>query len=152
MRLLDLFFGGWPNTNKNANTSKPVGDTKKFLAGRLDVGQQGWRRVRKLAQARRLWPPKRGVHASDELKIHDLRHEGTSRLFEAGLSIEKVALVTDHKDWRTLRRYTKLKPEELHKSQTAPQPTLEEFIATLAASKVNHRKPLDYLRARGIER
>jgi integrase len=39
------------------------------------------------------------TRACDELKIEDLhfrdlRHEGTSRLFEAGLTIEKVALVT----------------------------------------------------------
>lgn len=30
----------------------------------------------------------------DDLRFHDLRHEATSRLFEAGLTIEKVALVT----------------------------------------------------------
>lgn len=44
----------------------------------------------------------------------DLRHEGTSRLFEAGFAIEQVALVTGHKDWKMLRRYTHLKPESLH--------------------------------------
>lgn len=33
----------------------------------------------------------------EDLRFHDLRHEATSRLFEAGLSIEKVALVTGHK-------------------------------------------------------
>jgi site-specific recombinase XerD len=43
-----------------------------------------------------------------------LRHEGTSRLFEAGFSIEQVALITGHKDWKMLRRYTHLKPETLH--------------------------------------
>ncbi|WFU14335.1 site-specific integrase [Bradyrhizobium sp. CB3481] len=80
------------------------------------------------------------TRACDELKIedlhfHDLRHEGTSRLFEAGLPIEKVALVTGHKDWRTLRRYTKLKPEELHKLQTTPQPTLEEFVQSLTRNE-----------------
>ena len=32
----------------------------------------------------------------DDLRFHDLRHEGTSRLFEAGLTIERVALVTGH--------------------------------------------------------
>lgn len=48
------------------------------------------------------------------LHFHDLRHEGTSRLFEAGFSIEHVALVTGHKDWKMLRRYTHLKPEGLH--------------------------------------
>jgi len=40
----------------------------------------------------------------EDLRFHDLRHEATSRLFEAGLSIEKVALVTGHKDWKMLRR------------------------------------------------
>jgi len=49
-----------------------------------------------------------------DLRFHDLRHEATSRLFEAGLTIEKVALVTGHKDWKMLRRYTNLRPEHLH--------------------------------------
>ncbi|WP_347349930.1 tyrosine-type recombinase/integrase [Mesorhizobium humile] len=43
-----------------------------------------------------------------DLHFHDLRHEGTSRLFEAGFTIEQVALVTGHKDWKMLRRYTHL--------------------------------------------
>jgi integrase len=50
----------------------------------------------------------------DDLTFHDLRHEGTSRLFEAGLAIHQVALVTGHRDWKMLRRYTHLKPEALH--------------------------------------
>jgi len=50
----------------------------------------------------------------EDLHFHDLRHEGTSRLFEAGFFIEQVALVTGHKDWKMLRRYTHLKPEHLH--------------------------------------
>ncbi len=49
-----------------------------------------------------------------DLHFHDLRHEGTSRLFEAGFSIEQVALVTGHRDWKMLRRYTHLRPELLH--------------------------------------
>jgi integrase len=50
----------------------------------------------------------------EDLHFHDLRHEGTSRLFEAGYRIEQVSLVTGHKDWKMLRRYTHLKPESLH--------------------------------------
>jgi integrase len=46
-----------------------------------------------------------------DLHFHDLRHEGTSRLFEAGFTIEQVALVTGHKDWKMLKRYTHLKPD-----------------------------------------
>jgi integrase len=50
----------------------------------------------------------------EDLTFHDMRHEGTSRLFEAGYSIEQVALVTGHKNWRTLKRYLKLRPATLH--------------------------------------
>ena len=49
-----------------------------------------------------------------DLHFHDLRHEGTSRLFEAGLTIEKVALVTGHKDWKMPRR---VRPSRLETSQ-----------------------------------
>jgi integrase len=40
------------------------------------------------------------------LRVHDLRHEATSRMFEKGLSIEEVATVTRHSDWRSLKIYT----------------------------------------------
>jgi integrase len=50
----------------------------------------------------------------EDLHFHDLRHEATSRLFEADFRIEQVALVTGHKDWKMLRRYTHLRPESLH--------------------------------------
>lgn len=48
------------------------------------------------------------------LSFHALRHECASRLFEAGLSIPEVALVTGHRHWGSLRRYTNLRPEDLH--------------------------------------
>ena len=51
-----------------------------------------------------------GIH---DLRFHDLRHETASRLFEAGYQIPEVALVTGHKDWKMLRRYTNLKAEDL---------------------------------------
>lgn len=50
-----------------------------------------------------------------DLHFHDLRHEGTSRLFEQGYQIQEVALVTGHRDWKHLKRYTNLRPEGLHK-------------------------------------
>jgi len=49
----------------------------------------------------------------DDLVFHDLRHEGISRLFETGYRIEQVALVSGHKSWAMLKRYTQLKPESL---------------------------------------
>lgn len=53
-----------------------------------------------------------------DLHFHDLRHEATNRLFEAGMSIEQVALVTGHRDWKILKRYTHLRPEALHESHS----------------------------------
>lgn len=50
-----------------------------------------------------------------DLHWHDLRHEGTSRLFEAGYQIQEVAVVTGHRDWKSLKRYTNLRPESLHR-------------------------------------
>ncbi len=59
-----------------------------------------------------------------DLHFHDLRHEGTSRLFENELVIHEAALVTGHKDWKMLRRYTHLQPESLHDiiARRRPQP------------------------------
>jgi integrase len=48
-----------------------------------------------------------------DLHFHDLRHEATSRLFERGYMIHEVAQFTLHESWVTLRRYTKLKPEDV---------------------------------------
>lgn len=50
-----------------------------------------------------------------DLRWHDLRHEAICRLFEAGYEIQEVALVSGHRDWNMLRRYTHLKPESLHR-------------------------------------
>ncbi|MNJ49473.1 Tyrosine recombinase XerD [compost metagenome] len=49
----------------------------------------------------------------EDLHFHDLRHEGTSRLFEKGLSIMEVASITGHKTMSMLKRYTHLCPDAL---------------------------------------
>ena len=45
----------------------------------------------------------------EDLHFHDLRHDGVSRLFEMGWDIPKVASVSGHRDWNSMRRYTHLK-------------------------------------------
>lgn len=50
----------------------------------------------------------------EDLCFHDLRHEGVSRLFEAGFDIPRVALVSGHRSWASLKRYTSIRPESLH--------------------------------------
>lgn len=47
--------------------------------------------------------------AIDDLHFHDLRHDGISRLFEMGLNIPKVAAVSGHRSWTSLKRYTHIR-------------------------------------------
>lgn len=51
----------------------------------------------------------------EDLRYHDLRREGASRLFEKGYSIEEVAQVTGHRNLNILWQvYTQLYPNKLH--------------------------------------
>jgi integrase len=45
----------------------------------------------------------------DNLHLHDLRHEGCSRLFEMGWNIPHVAAVSGHRSWGSLKRYTHMR-------------------------------------------
>jgi len=51
----------------------------------------------------------------DDLCFHDLRHEAISRFFERGLSIPEVALISGHRSYAMLQRYTHLKAEDVGK-------------------------------------
>ncbi|HET6608049.1 MAG TPA: site-specific integrase [Rhodopila sp.] len=44
-----------------------------------------------------------------DLRFHDLRHEGISRLFELGKTIPQVATVSGHRSWSSLKRYAHLR-------------------------------------------
>ena len=75
------------------NTSLPFPYTSNAL-------KLAWNRLKKKADIK-------------DLHFHDLRHEAISRLFEKGLSIPEVALISGHKDVRMLFRYTHLKAEDI---------------------------------------
>ncbi len=45
----------------------------------------------------------------EDLRFHDLRHEGISRLFEMGKTIPQVAAVSGHRSWTSLKRYTHIR-------------------------------------------
>jgi integrase len=50
----------------------------------------------------------------EDLRFHDLRHAATTQLFRMGLDIPRVALITGHKSWVNLKRYTDLTAEDVH--------------------------------------
>ncbi len=47
------------------------------------------------------------------ITAHTCRHEGISRMFEKGYGVPQVALVSGHKNWNTLKRYTHITAESL---------------------------------------
>jgi integrase len=49
----------------------------------------------------------------DNLCFHDLLHEAISMFFERGLSIPEVALISGHRSYAMLQRYTHLKAEDI---------------------------------------
>ena len=60
-----------------------------------------------------------------DLHFHDLRHRATASFFRMGLGIPQVALLTGHKTWAMLRRYTKITADDVHeaiKKTASPAP------------------------------
>jgi integrase len=53
-----------------------------------------------------------------DLHFHDLRHLGTTRLFQMGYKIDEVQMFTGHEDWKMLQRYTHLKAENVRRFET----------------------------------
>jgi len=51
----------------------------------------------------------------EDLRFHDLRHEGISRLFELGLDSMVVAVFSGHRDINMLRRYTHINANKILK-------------------------------------
>ena len=61
------------------------------------------------------WERLRSRAGSTDLHFHDLRHEAISRLFERGLNVPEVALISGHRDARMLFRYTHVLRTEIIK-------------------------------------
>ncbi len=56
----------------------------------------------------------------EDLRLHDLRHEATSRLFEKyAMNPIEAASITGHRDPRMLARYMHLRPEVLLRKMDA---------------------------------
>ena len=74
--------------------AQPRTDKRIFPYNHRSV-ENAWVRARDWAEMR-------------HITFHDLRHEGTSWLFETGLPIHHVQMVTQHGSWKILERYTHL--------------------------------------------
>ena len=110
---------GWILVRDRKDPRKKVGNHMKvpLIGGALEIALR-----QKVTDDPRIFPfesrsithgfrEARNVLKIDDLRYHDLRREGASRLFEQGYDIAKVAQVTGHRDLNTLWRiYTDLLP------------------------------------------
>jgi integrase len=74
----------------------------------------------------------------DDLRFHDLRHEGVTRLFEMGWTIPHVAAVSGHRSWQSLKRYTHIKQAGdrwAGWNQEAPGSNRNDDAVTVATSR-----------------
>jgi integrase len=62
-----------------------------------------------------------------DLHFHDLRHRATASFFRMGLDIPRVALLTGHKTWAMLARYTKITSSDVHDSIRKPASPAPDF-------------------------
>ena len=107
----------WPSSDDPADTRR-TGATfgfgprhhRKAHSDFCICAKQAWRRLQRRA------------HISD-LHFRDPRHEAITRLFELGLSLPEVALISGHRDPRMLFRYTHLRAEDVAKKLTLRTPS-----------------------------
>ncbi|MDI3356794.1 site-specific integrase [Pseudomonas sp. UYIF39] len=53
------------------------------------------------------------------VRFHDLRHKAITDFFGIGLNVPQVALMSGHRDWQTLKRYTHVKASDVHTAYNA---------------------------------
>ena len=105
-----------PDTKNGEARAVPLSTTAVETLKSLHKGGQGPVFERVTAEAlKRAFMRATQRAGLDDFHFHDLRHEATTRFFESGLNIMKVASITGHKDLRMLRRYTHLKAKDLAK-------------------------------------
>lgn len=76
------------------------------------------------------WRRARDRSGLPDFRFHDLRHEATSRLFEAGLGVMEVASVTGHKDLRMLARYTHPRARDIARKLALDRGGEEKSVAS----------------------
>ena len=133
MRLSEIVSIRWDDIHEKDRTvlirdrkhpSKKIGNdqTVPLLGAAWDIVQ----RQPRAAMEPRVFPFKaqsisanftRAVMRSkiEDLHFHDLRHHAISLLFEAGYQVQEVALVSGHRDWKQLKRYTQIQARDLHR-------------------------------------
>lgn len=57
-----------------------------------------------------------GAGVTSGTRFHDLRHLAVTNFFAIGLSVPQVAVMSGHRDWQTLKRYTHIKAKDVQRA------------------------------------
>lgn len=127
MRRGELLSLTWENVNLRKRIAflpeTKNGDARGVPLSRAAVGvfrglptpKQGAVLRISMSALRGAWDRTMDETGISDLRIHDLRHEATSRLFEKGFNSMQVAAITGHKTMQMLKGYTHIRPESLVK-------------------------------------
>jgi integrase len=110
-----------PDSKNNEGRTVPLSDVVVGALKSLGVKKEG--KIFDTLTAAALnhkWKAARMAIGSPDLRLHDLRHEGTSRLFEdKDLNVIEAAAITGHKTLSMLGRYANLNVDKLAKKLNA---------------------------------
>jgi integrase len=126
MRRSELLAMRWAHLNLR-NRTLLIPDTKTEIPRRIPLGLKAMAVLEGIdpvsdkvftitANALRLtWDRMMEKLGIEGLTWHDARHDAVSTLFEHGLSIGEVSLISGHRDWKSLKRYTNPRPADIIK-------------------------------------
>lgn len=64
------------------------------------------------------------------VRFHDLRHKAITDFFGFGLNVPQIALMSGHRDWKTLKRYTHVKATDVHNAYNSLNTKQQETKST----------------------
>jgi integrase len=104
-----------PQTKNGESRDVPLSQRATATLKALSLERGEHKRVLPVSgnAARLAWEHLRVRAGCSDLRIHDLRHEAVSRLFERGLNIAEVAAISGHREMKMLQRYTHLRAADL---------------------------------------
>lgn len=102
-----------PHTKNGYARTIPLSNRAITILGSLAPDEDGRLFPMTTNAVRLSWEDLRRRAKVSNVRFHDLRHEAVSRLFERGLSLPEVALISGHRDFRMLYRYTHLQPQQV---------------------------------------
>lgn len=101
-----------PITKNGKPRKVPLSPSAVKILGRIERTRERVFPISEYA-LRRAWLGLLKTCKINGLRLHDLRHKSISRFFEKGLSLPEVAVISGHRSFSMLFRYTHIRAEDI---------------------------------------